>query len=318
MGGKFSTGRVRPRDRFGAWTEEVARSFGASVATTGRIESFSAEMSTVLVGTVAVSEIRSSPCVVTRSERDVSRKRMDVFTLGLLMEGSGAIAQRGREAQFGPGDLILSDGRAPYRIRFGAPFRQLVLTIDRRRLEARLPQAERRTAIRIGGQSGPARIASAYLSALREQAPHLGIAEEALGECALDLVALAFGGDSIAPGPANDGDGQLLVGRIKAFIEAHLKDPLLTPDLIAQRHGISRRYLYRLFEEERETIAGYIWQRRLNHCRDALTDASGRHRNISEIAFEWGFNDASHFCRAFRRAFGASPRDFRLAGTGTR
>jgi AraC-like DNA-binding protein len=312
-GGRFSTVGVRPQDQFDAWAEEIDRRFGATLAANGRTDSYSGSMETSLVGTVAVSEIQGSPLLVTRTERDVSRAHMDIFTLGLLLEGDGVIAQRGREARFGPGDMILSDCRSPYRIRMDAPFRQLVLTLDRRRLEARLPQAVRRTAIRVDGNIGPARVASAFLGALRE--PHLGIAEEALGECALDLVALAFGGDSLSPGPAGDGEQPLLLDRIKAFIEAHLKNPQLTPDFIAHRHGISRRYLYGLFEAERDSVSGYIWQRRLMHCHDALGDANSLERNISEIAFEWGFNDASHFTRAFRRAFGTSPRNFRRART---
>jgi len=79
---------------------------------------------------------------------------------------------------------------------------QLVLTLDRRRLEARLPDAEQHTAIRVDGQTGAGRVASAYLGALCDQMPNLGTAEEALGECAFDLVALAFGGEPHRPGPA--------------------------------------------------------------------------------------------------------------------
>src|SRR2546423_7309149 len=118
MGGRFSTAGLRPRDQLGAWADEVDRRFGATLAAIGRAPGYSGSMETSLVGTVAVSEIQGSPLMVTRSESDLSRAHMDVFTLGLLLEGSGVIAQRGREARFGPGDLILSDCRAPYRIRF--------------------------------------------------------------------------------------------------------------------------------------------------------------------------------------------------------
>src|SRR5579859_2835038 len=104
MGGRFSTAGLRPRDQFGAWAEEVARRFGATLAANGRTTGYSGSMDTELVGTVAVSEIRGSPVLVTRSDRDIGRSHMDVFTLGVLLEGNGVIAQRGREAQFGPGD----------------------------------------------------------------------------------------------------------------------------------------------------------------------------------------------------------------------
>jgi AraC-like DNA-binding protein len=315
MGARFSTVGVRSQEQFGVWQEEVSRRFGAHAATICRTPRFDASIDTAFVGTVSVSDIAGAPVLVTRTERDIARCEMDIFTVGLLLKGSGVVAQRGRTTRFGPGDLILSDARSPYQIRFDGPYRQLVLAVERSRLEARLPDAARRTAIRVDGRSGPGHVAAACVQAMREQAPHLGLAEEALGECAVDLMALAFGGEPLKRGPAGDAGSELVLDRVKAFIEAFLPDPQLSPDFIAHQHGISRRYLYGLFQNEGETVAGYIWQRRLAHCRDALADPQNVGRNISEIAFQWGYNDASHFCRAFSRAFGVSPRKFRLQHT---
>ncbi|MBI3376628.1 MAG: helix-turn-helix domain-containing protein [Betaproteobacteria bacterium] len=39
--------------------------------------------------------------------------------------------------------------------------------------------------------------------------------------------------------------------------------------------------------------------------------SSGLHRGICDIAYRWGFNDPTHFGRAFRERFGQSPREFR-------
>jgi len=32
---------------------------------------------------------------------------------------------------------------------------------------------------------------------------------------------------------------------------------------------------------------------------------------VTEIAFRWGFCDAAHFSRVFKRAFGATPSEIR-------
>ena len=61
------------------------------------------------------------------------------------------------------------------------------------------------------------------------------------------------------------------------------------------------------------TADRWIWHQRLLRCREALAAADGT--PVSQIAYRWGFSDAAHFSRAFRRAFGTAPRDFR-AGRG--
>lgn len=45
-----------------------------------------------------------------------------------------------------------------------------------------------------------------------------------------------------------------------------------------------------------------------------LLDSSWAHASISTIALAHGFNDLSHFSRAFRDRFGMSPRGYRATG----
>jgi len=37
---------------------------------------------------------------------------------------------------------------------------------------------------------------------------------------------------------------------------------------------------------------------------------------VTDIAFRWGFTDAAHFSRVFKRAFGATPSEIRNAAPG--
>ena len=60
-------------------------------------------------------------------------------------------------------------------------------------------------------------------------------------------------------------------------------------------------------------MSSYILRRRLEECGKQLTDALWRKRTITEIAFSWGFNNATHFARVFRDQYGTSPRDYRNA-----
>jgi AraC-like DNA-binding protein len=100
---------------------------------------------------------------------------------------------------------------------------------------------------------------------------------------------------------------------IKSDIEARLEDRRLTAREIAERHGISLRYLQKLFEDERTTFSEFVLQRRLDRALRLLQSAGSWETSITEIAFGVGFGDLSYFNRTFRRRFGAAPRDIRAS-----
>ena len=101
------------------------------------------------------------------------------------------------------------------------------------------------------------------------------------------------------------------LARVKALIEQRLSDFALDTAMIARSAGLSPRYLNSLFGEEGTSLMRYVWRRRLEHCARNLTDPRRAGERIAEIAFRWGFSDASHFSRAFRQQFGCAPGDFR-------
>jgi AraC-like DNA-binding protein len=103
-----------------------------------------------------------------------------------------------------------------------------------------------------------------------------------------------------------------LLSRVEQFIGTHLAEPALNPTEIANAVGISVRHLHRLFSRRGSTVTECIRERRLERCRMDLCDSRCAERNITEIAFCWGFSDSAHFSRSFKRQFGVSPRTFRL------
>lgn len=100
----------------------------------------------------------------------------------------------------------------------------------------------------------------------------------------------------------------VLFERARLYIETHLGDFDLTPDRIAQQLRISRSALYRAFESV-GGVAGYIMRKRLRAAHAELVASTDR--QVQEIAYRHGFKLASDFTRAFRREFGASPRETR-------
>ncbi|WP_210644202.1 transcriptional regulator FeaR [Pseudomonas sp. Tri1] len=96
------------------------------------------------------------------------------------------------------------------------------------------------------------------------------------------------------------------------LVDEQLQEASLSPSHLARQLNLSVRQLYRLFEEQGETVSRYIQGQRLERVAHDLCAYELSHESITQIAFKWGFFDAAHFSRAFKRHFGVSPRDYRM------
>jgi AraC-like DNA-binding protein len=85
----------------------------------------------------------------------------------------------------------------------------------------------------------------------------------------------------------------------------------LSAKTLARRHGLSDRYVHKLFEESGQTFGQFVQEERLQRALAHLTDPARMGMPISEIAAQAGFSVPSSFNRAFRRRFGDSPGQFR-------
>ena len=101
--------------------------------------------------------------------------------------------------------------------------------------------------------------------------------------------------------------------RAETLLEQHLHDPAFGVQELAGLLGLSRSALYRLFEPG-GGIAVLI-RDRLRRLRAALADQAD-HRRVAEKAYACGFADPAQIIRAFRRAFGMTPADYRAAMLG--
>jgi AraC family transcriptional activator of tynA and feaB len=132
-------------------------------------------------------------------------------------------------------------------------------------------------------------------------------------ETTLELIATSLGSQYAEAGETARAE---TIIAIKKYIESHLDDPSLGPPALAVRFGISLRYLHLLFARFGTTVSRWILYRRLERCRRELAVA-GPHKNITEVAFGCGFNDAAHFSRVFKNRYGVTPREYR-AGKAAR
>lgn len=104
----------------------------------------------------------------------------------------------------------------------------------------------------------------------------------------------------------------VLVARAEKVVERYLQQPQLSPEFLCKQLGVSRRTLYRAFEE-RGGVHDYILGRRLAAVVARMTEP-GETRTISELAELYGFSGRETFWRAFKRRYGLTPGEFRAQG----
>jgi AraC-like DNA-binding protein len=131
-----------------------------------------------------------------------------------------------------------------------------------------------------------------------------------------DLAALAIGATADAAAVAGGrGVRAARLRAVKAYIAENLTDRQLSINTAAALHGVTPRYVSRLFESEATTFSEFVLGQRLNRTRRMLAAPAFADRTVSSIAFEAGFGDISYFNRAFRRLYGATPSEVRAGAS---
>lgn len=101
-----------------------------------------------------------------------------------------------------------------------------------------------------------------------------------------------------------------IVARIQSLFEAEYHKTFNLSQL-ASDHGLSTSYLSHIFKEISGTsIMGYLQSCRITAAKKYLADTT---LTINEIVERCGFSDCSNFSRAFKKAVGCSPSQFRQA-----
>ena len=110
--------------------------------------------------------------------------------------------------------------------------------------------------------------------------------------------------------------GGIRAARLQAVVRdiaLRLSDADLSAASVGRRLRLSERYVQQLLEGAGYSFSVYVRERRLKLARQLLRDRLTSHVGICDIASMAGFNDLSHFNRAFRLYFGETPSDARRA-----
>lgn len=310
----LSTDSVPQSHRLPFWRDLVCDTFVELACESASPHNFSGSIRTRDFNGTKYSQVKSTWHHVVRDKRRISRSNFDHFLLSLQLRGRGKLLQDGRVAHLEPGDFALYDVTRPYELQFEEDFEQLVMQLPRRQVLSRLFDADGLMAVGVSGRTGLGRLASTLIVQTASQLDCLDPASLSQAQSsALDLVAHALANGRNLTVERQSESRELTLRRILFYINTNLSDPGLSCERVAVENGISERYLRKLFQSKGHGVSEWIWARRLECAKEAITDPLSRHRSITSIAYDWGFKDSGHFSRAFKARFGATPRDVRTS-----
>ena len=260
-------------------------------------------------GRVAVACFHNDVAEISRDCDDVRADGGEHVFLILQEAGEALMRQDERSRRLTPGSFILIDDARPFQFRYLSPrSKQLSVHMSRRELVGAFREEDLRgTGIdRSDALAGALR---SVLSRLLEKrtAGDVDLANEAFFDLLkMQLRSIVNGGEQTCANVP-----EVFLARAKEIIRHKFRDPDCSPAAIARDMNVPLRTLQRAFQAEGETPARCLINMRLEHARYqiGLRGCGLMRGEISQIAYEAGFNDLSYFNRSFRARFNHAPSD---------
>ncbi|MEU9865454.1 AraC family transcriptional regulator [Streptomyces sp. NPDC047971] len=307
-----------PEDRFNCWRELMFQDRKVDVAG-AHASALESQLRRMELGPVTVWHASYAPARLWRGVRTARQPDLERCQLTFLLDGRMTLTYDGEQTTpLGPRDLHFLEGapdtgecRAVTGV--GVDFPRELLPLP--------PQQIRKMSGRgFSAREGTGALLADFLVGLGRQADVLRPCDAPrLGTTVLDLVSAclshALDDEFALPAETNR---RALAERVRAFVRQHLHDPEMKPATIAAAHHISLSHLHRVFTEQSggETLSAWIRARRLEQAHHDLADPALRSTPIHTVAVRWGFPRAGDFTRAFRCAYGLSPREHRQRSLG--
>lgn len=299
----LSTSGLAPKKQIECWTEALTDLCGRFDVDPLQASSLEARINYTTVSRLKLCQIEVSQHRIAHIPSRIRMSEHPYIKILFQTHGISYFEQNGRHIELMPGDCLAYDVSCPHTIISPSLTRHEVVIVPKELLRERGFRSAKMSACKLSARAGTGRIAYDFVHAAFDEAtklsPHnaIGVADSLIDLLLLPLREADTMFDRVGP--------EAMYVRAQAFIREHLRDPDLCIDQIAVALGCTKRYLHMLFSDRGMTVSDYIWQARLQHCRQELETQPGK--TITDVAFSWGFSSSSHFSRVFRKCFGIAP-----------
>jgi AraC-like DNA-binding protein len=311
---RISTQDIAEDKRLATWREMYGRGINnVDIEPIGDVP-FRADVTFNLLPNLGIAAGSRSPAHYSVT-RELAGRGRDIVAISILRSGIASATQFGKPLLGGVGSASVLASDAPSTSTLHSDGSFITLALSRPALAALVPDYSSAFGRPISSDNPALRLLIRYLDVVQAGAEVVNreIAHR-VSTHVFDLAALALGacGD-VAEIARQRGAKAARFEAIRSDILGRIGQSDLSAEGIAARHGISSRYVRKLFEEGGSSFSTFVLAERLLRVRRMLVDRRYAHLNIARIAHENGFGDVSYFNRAFRRHFGATPSDFREA-----
>jgi AraC-like DNA-binding protein len=308
----LSTEAIPERERIAYWREEFGRVILKLDVDPIEARDFRCDVTlrslpglNLFSGETSSAHYRVPPALAASNDDSILLQKMN---------SNSAFSQHlGREAVLGPGDAILLSCTDPLLFSVPSGGHSTAVRLSRPVLQALAPGFHDAYNQVVRAKDNVLELLFSYLRVLQEQQA-LATAElqHTVATYVYDLAALALGASRDTAELAKQrGLRAARLRAIKEDISTRLADPNLCLDSIALRHGVSSRYVQKLFEMDGTSFTDFVRSGRLARAHRMLRDPRLSHLNISSIAYTCGFSDVTAFNRTFRKHYKVSPTDLR-------
>ncbi len=299
---RYSTAGLPPSERLAFWNRAGSEVYRDQVVVTPRsAESFGGLLLHRSYDAVSITQVTTAPSTVHGEPYRLTERDSEHAVLMLQDAGTTENLLDGESLRLQPGMVTASLRRQPYTMSFEETTRCIILKVATSRLTARIGDP----AGIVVAPSQAALLTSFLRTLIAQQEPAWEAgAEDAISEVILDLIAIAFRRRPAAGAGQHATLGERWQSTVREFVERHLEDPELGASLIAERLGVTPRYVQMVFAKMATTPSAYIVERRLERAARLLVSTR---EQVACVAHQVGFADLSYFYRSFRKRYGVSP-----------